>query len=200
MTVAERLNRERLAERAGELADQIGLEEVTFTRLARTLRVARPGLYRHAADIEDLRRAVGQQAIGALRTELSRATSGLAGAEALAAMAGTIRGWAIRHPGRYAALQIAPDLNDELGIGAADRLLGVIASGLRAYALEGDDLTDAIRLVRSTVHGFIALELNDPLGYGRPRRPGGSAVPAVNMRGSWVCSSTISAMLTTRSS
>ena len=37
----------------------------------------------------------------------------------------------------------------------------MIASALRAYRLDGDDLTDAIRLIRSTLHGFVALEQHD---------------------------------------
>lgn len=168
MTVTERLNRARLAERAAELADQIGLEEVTFTRLARVLGVAAPGLYRHAADVADLRRAIAHQAMNELGAELSRAGAGLAGLDALAAMAGTIRAWARQHPGRYAALQIAPDPSDEAGLVSAGELLGVIGSGLRAYGLDGDDLTDAIRFVRSAVHGFVSLELNEGFKQSRP--------------------------------
>ncbi len=46
-------------------------------------------------------------------------------------------------------------------------MLAVITSALRAYGLAGDDLTDAIRLIRSTLHGFITLELGG--GFKQPR-------------------------------
>jgi hypothetical protein len=45
----------------------------------------------------------------------------------------------------------------------------VIASALRAYDLTGDGLTDAIRLIRATTHGFITLELDG--GFKQPRSP-----------------------------
>lgn len=38
---------------------------------------------------------------------------------------------------------------------------------LRAYGLEEPDLTDAVRLLRSTFHGYCALESSG--GFGAPR-------------------------------
>lgn len=38
---------------------------------------------------------------------------------------------------------------------------------LRAYGLEEPDLTDAVRLLRSTFHGYCALEASG--GFGAPR-------------------------------
>jgi hypothetical protein len=38
---------------------------------------------------------------------------------------------------------------------------------LRGYGIEEPELTDAIRFVRSTLHGFAALETAD--GFGHPR-------------------------------
>jgi hypothetical protein len=37
---------------------------------------------------------------------------------------------------------------------------------LRAYELEGDDLVDATRALRATLHGFVAIELAG--GFGLP--------------------------------
>ncbi|MFC3399382.1 TetR-like C-terminal domain-containing protein [Microbacterium amylolyticum] len=56
------------------------------------------------------------------------------------------------------ALQTAPARDDIEGQAATEPLLAVFGSVLRAYDLEGDDLTDAIRIVRSALHGFISLE------------------------------------------
>lgn len=148
-----------VVDRAATLADDIGLDAVTITRLGRALGIAPPGVYRHVADLTDLRGAIGQQAAREISAALSAACAGLSGRDALTALARTLRAWAAMHPGRYAALQVAPDADDSAGQAAAAELLAVIASTLRAYALAGDDLTDAIRLVRSTVHGFVVLEL-----------------------------------------
>lgn len=77
------------------------------------------------------------------------------------AFATTLRTRAHQPPCRYAALQVSPDLDDADGQSAAQNLVSVVASILRAYRLDGDDLTDAIRLIRSTLHGFIVLAQNE---------------------------------------
>lgn len=165
--MAERLNRGLVVEHAACLADDIGLAELTITKLGRSLGIAPPGVYRHVTDLSDLRGAIGQQAAREAALVLSTACAGLSGNDALAALADTLRQWASRHPGRYASLQIAPDLEDTAGQAAAEELLTVIASALRAYQLDGDNLTDAIRLIRVTLHGFITLEQNG--GFKQPR-------------------------------
>lgn len=156
--MAERLSRGAVVEHAASLSDDIGLEELTITKLGRSLGIAPPGVYRHVADLRDLRGAIGQQAALVVANVLSSACAGLSGADALAALAHALRAWAEQHPGQYAALQLAPDSDDVAGQAAAQSLIAVLGSALRAYRLEGDDLTDAIRLIRATLHGFITLE------------------------------------------
>lgn len=165
--MAERLTRSAVVEHAATLSDDIGLEELTITRLGRSLGIAPPGVYRHVADLGDLRGALGQQAAREVAALLSTACAGLAGADALSALAHALRAWAAAHPGRYAALQVAPHPDDADGQAAAGEVIAVIASALRAYRLAGDDLTDAIRLIRSTLHGFVALERGG--GFRQPR-------------------------------
>ncbi|MCW5953053.1 MAG: WHG domain-containing protein [Propionibacteriaceae bacterium] len=165
--MAERLNRRVVVERAAELVDEIGLDELTITKLGRELGIAPPGVYRHVADLDDLRGAIGQHAAREAATVLAAACAGLSGRRALHALAAGLRRWALAHPGRYAALQIAPEADDAEGQVAAIEVLTVIAAALRAYELAGDDLTDAIRLIRSTLHGFVSLELVG--GFKQPR-------------------------------
>lgn len=165
--MAERLNRGAVIEQAATLSDAIGLHELTITKLSRSLGIAQPGVYRHVANLDDLRSALAQRAAHEVSAALSSACAGLSGADALAALAQTLRAWAARHPGRYAALQVAPDPDDPDGLAAAGKLIAVVGSALRAYRLDGDDLTDAIRLIRSTLHGFVTLEHNG--GFKQPR-------------------------------
>lgn len=159
--MAERLNRSVVVDRAALLADEIGLENLTITKLGRSLGIAPPGVYRHVTDLADLRHAIGQQASHEVAIALSCACTGLSATDAVTALAHTLRSWAKQYPARYAALQIAPNPDNEQATAAADELLTVIASALRAYQLTDEHLTDSIRLIRSTLHGFITLEQGD---------------------------------------
>ena len=94
---------------------------------------------------------------------------GLAGADALHGLAETFRAWATNHPGRHNAIQTAPDPDDKDGQAAATELFEVKAAALRAYELVGDDLTDANRFLRSTLHGYAVLEASS--GFKQARSP-----------------------------
>lgn len=165
--MAKRLNRTAVVEQATVLANRIGLDGLTITKLAKELGIAAPGVYRHISDIDDLRRAISQQATREITALLSVSCAGLSGVDALHALASTLRTWAAQYPASAVALQIAPDPNDGEGVAAAEELISVLAVALRNYQLSGDDLTDAIRLIRSTIHGFIILELSQ--GFKQPR-------------------------------
>ncbi|MDO5081670.1 TetR-like C-terminal domain-containing protein [Buchananella hordeovulneris] len=153
--------------RAAQLADEIGLEHLTITRVARNLGIVAPGIYRHVRDQADLVRGISQLAYQQAATELAASCVGLAGMEALTVLAHGLRRWAHKYPGRYAALQIAPHPTDARGQHAATPLLEVVRAVIRGYDLCGDSEIDAIRIVRSALHGFISLELNGGFRYER---------------------------------
>ena len=75
------------------------------------------------------------------------------------------------HPGQYAATQL--QLPPEVGRNSAGhlRMIELSYAMLRGYGLDEPALTDAIRFVRSTLHGFAA-----------SRRPRGSGIPATSTR------------------
>jgi hypothetical protein len=82
------------------------------------------------------------------------------------ATAHAYRDYARRHPGRYAAIQRAPDPSDEEWATAAGAAVGVLVAILRGYGLGGDEAIHAVRAVRSALHGFVSLEAAG--GFGLP--------------------------------
>lgn len=167
--MAERLSRAAVIVRAAELSDEIGLDAVTITKVGQAVGIAPPGVYRHVADADDLRAGIGALAADEVSRLLAEASAGLSGRVALAALMGALRDWAAEHPGRYAALQVAPEPDDAVGQAGSDRVLAVIGAALRDYGLVGDDFTDAVRLVRSALHGFIDLERQGGFKQARSR-------------------------------
>ena len=101
-------------------------------------------------------------------------------------MAQVYRQWALLHPGRYMAAQIAPALGDDEDEAASFAIVQIIADVLGSYELEGDDAIDAIRAFRSTLHGFVTLEggggfqLNVDINRSYDRLIGGVIVAIAN--------------------
>ncbi|MFJ4275376.1 TetR-like C-terminal domain-containing protein [Streptomyces coelicoflavus] len=157
----------RVVAAAADLADEQGLEGVTVSALARRFGVRDASLYTHVRNLQDLRVRVALLAGGELIEEIAQAVAGRAGKEALAAFAGAYRAYALRHPGRYAATQIRVDQALVADSPALRRTAEITYGMLRAYGLTEPDLTDAVRLLRSTFHGYCALEASG--GFGAPR-------------------------------
>jgi AcrR family transcriptional regulator len=151
---------------AAEIADTEGLEALTLARLASTAGVRTPSLYNHVTGLDDVRRRVALLALREIAAALRDAAVGRAGDDALVAAAGAYRAYALRHPGRYAAIQRAPAEGDEEMLAAGGEAVGVVLAMMRGYGLEGDDALHAARAVRSALHGFVALEAGG--GFGIP--------------------------------
>ncbi|MGC9497784.1 TetR/AcrR family transcriptional regulator [Streptomyces sp. WG7] len=161
------LTTERVVAAAADLADEAGFESVTVSALARRFGVKDASLYTHVRNLQDLRVRVALLAGGELIEEIAAAVAGRAGKESLAAFAGAYRSYALRHPGRYAATQIRVDQSVAAGSPALRRTAEITYGMLHAYGLTEPDLTDAVRLLRSTFHGYCALEAAG--AFGAPR-------------------------------
>ncbi|MFF9327120.1 TetR/AcrR family transcriptional regulator [Streptomyces sp. NPDC014776] len=161
------LTADRLVAAAAELADEAGYENVTLSALARHFGVKDASLYSHVRNLRDLRTRLALLAGGEMIDAIATAVAGRSGKEALAAFAGAYRAYALAHPGRYAATQIPLDQALVTDSPAMRRTAEITYGMLRAYGLDEPDLTDAVRLLRSTFHGYCALEAGG--GFGAPR-------------------------------
>lgn len=161
------LTSERVHAAAAELADSVGLSRLTVAAVARHFGVADASLYAHVRSRDALIHQVAVRAAATFADELALAVAGRSGRQALGGFAGAYRSFAVRHPGQYAATQL--QLPPEVGLASAGhrRMIELSYAVLRGYRLDEPELTDAVRFVRSTLHGFASLEGND--GFGHPR-------------------------------
>lgn len=146
-----------------------GFADLSLAKVAAQAGVATPSLYKHVGSLAALRREVSVVSVEDFTRVLTDATVGLAGPDAVAALAHATRRYAHAHPGRYAAVQVAPDPDDPADAAlsvAAERSVQVVAAVLRGFDLPEDRTIDAIRSVRASLHGFVALELGG--GYRLP--------------------------------
>jgi AcrR family transcriptional regulator len=161
------LTTDRVVAAAADLADEVGFENVTVTALARQFGVKDASLYSHVKNVQELRSRIALLAAGEMIDRIATAVAGRAGKDALVAFAGAYREYALERPGRYRAthMQLDPAVAAESTAGR--RTAEVTYGMLRAYGLSEPDLTDAVRLLRSTFHGYCSLEAIG--GFGAPR-------------------------------
>ncbi|MGC5396403.1 TetR/AcrR family transcriptional regulator [Streptomyces sp. DT20] len=171
---------ERVTIAGAELADEVGLDRVTMSQVARRLGVKDASLYTHVRGLEDLRGRIALLAADEKTMRIAEATAGRAGRDALVAFADAWWEYAHEHPGRYMATQTPIEIDPELAATAPGprRAVELTYGMLRGYGLAEPDLTDAVRLLRSTFHGFVALEAAG--GFGHVRSPQQSWVRALD--------------------
>lgn len=171
---------ERVTIAGAELADEVGLDLVTMSQVARRLGVKDASLYTHVRGLEDLRGRIALLAADEKTMRIAEATAGRAGRDALVAFADAWREYAHEHPGRYTATQTPMKIDPELAAQAPGprRAVELTYGMLRGYGLAEPDLTDAVRLLRSTFHGFVALEAAG--GFAHARSPQRSWVRALD--------------------
>ena len=160
------LTQTRVVEEGERIADEVGWTNLTIAALADRLGVRQPSLYKHIAGLDGLRRGIAMRAKDELAGVLERASVGRARGNAVASMSRAYRVWAMEHPGRYAAVQRAPepgDVDDEIATASVVRVALDVMAG---YDLRDDDAIDAIRALRSALHGFVTLEGSG--GFGLP--------------------------------
>ena len=159
------LSRDEVVRLALRLVDEVGpsgYDELSLARVASAAGVATPSLYNHIDSLAALRREVALACTRDLADVCTSATIGRSEADALRSLSVAMRGYALTHPGRYAAAQEGPDPDDPAHAelrNEAGRLVGVVAAVLQGFGLAESRAIDAVRAARSALHGFLAIEL-----------------------------------------
>ena len=160
----------RVTDAAAGLADEVGLDQVTLTALAKSFGVATPSLYAHVSSTADVRTRVALLALEETADQVATALAGVSGRAALAAMGGVWRTYAAEHPGRYAATRLPLDAATAAA-SAGPRHAELGRAAVRGYALDDADATHAVRLLGATFHGYAALDAAGAFGHGGSDAP-----------------------------
>lgn len=144
---------------AADVADEIGLANLSMSALADRLGVKAPSLYKHVDGLPDLTRRIAVLGATELGDAFREAMQGRSGRDALEAVLSTGRRYVRAHPARYqAAVGTRPLGDDDPLTAALERTLDSFAAVLRDYPLDPADRIHALRVLRSVLHGFASIE------------------------------------------
>lgn len=152
------IDRARVIHEAAALADAEGLTALSMAALAKRLGIALPSLYTHVKSLEHVRQQIAALASRDMAQQLGMAVQGRAQAEALAAFAAAYRAYVLAHSGRYAASHLMFSEIDDEHRASALQIGQIIAATLHGYGIDEAEQTNAVRMLRSALHGFASLE------------------------------------------
>jgi len=158
MPTPSRTSQQQIVAAGRAIVESEGIDGLTMQKVAVTVGVQAPSLYKRVAGRGDLVRLIAEAVLSDLRDSLASVMTGVDPRADLRAMAHALRDFAVRHPGAY-RLVFAPLSEDWAP--QHEALVAAIQPVLRTTeALVGPELAlDAARLVTAWAHGFLSMEL-----------------------------------------
>lgn len=155
------LNKEKIIEKAAELAEKNGLSGVTMKALADELGIKPPSLYKHfSGGLEELNKELMLYGWRLLDGDITKAVIGKAKDDAVIALCHAYRGFVVSHKGLYEAMQWYDMYQSEEHMQASGGAVEIMYRALGSYEMTEEQKVHAVRLVRSFLQGFSTIEVH----------------------------------------
>ncbi|GFP75779.1 TetR/AcrR family transcriptional regulator [Clostridium fungisolvens] len=156
------LTKEKIIEVAFSLADEIGLNQVTFQKIAEKLGIKYPSLYNHFANMDNLRKEMTVYLLNRLNLKLMQTLIGKSGEDAIRKFAYVYRDFAFENRTGYWLFMNIPSTADEELTRLAKDTTAIIHQILVHYIKDETIIVHKSRALRSLLHGFVS---SHSLGY-----------------------------------
>ncbi|MBG1272144.1 TetR/AcrR family transcriptional regulator [Lactobacillus paracasei subsp. paracasei] len=156
------LTKEKIIQASLALADEIGLNQVSFPKIAKKLDIKYPSLYNHFANMEDLKTEMTVYLYTELNSKLMKRLIGKSGQEAIREFAYAYRDFASENKTAYGLFMSIPGTENEKVYYLAKETNDIIGKILSFYITDGTQIIHKSRALRSLLHGFVSMSF---LGY-----------------------------------
>lgn len=153
-----------IVERAAQLANEHGLENITLKMIAQEFGVQTPSLYNHIKSLEDLKKNLMLYGWKQLELQILHAVCGVSGYDALRAMCYAFYDYATENPGVFNAMLWYNKFQDGESMEATDGLFSVIFKVMEGVYISQERASHLIRTFRSFLEGFSLLVNNGAFG------------------------------------
>ena len=160
------MNKSEIIMKAIFLVNHQGLSSLTISKLAKELNVKPPSLYKHIQSLNQIHDELGMVFMKGVIQLIQTNAFGLSGEKALKEFCNSFRMYSLENPGLYQAMQLTHVIRSKQYQEIANSLLELLGRVLVSFQIQKHRQTDAIRFLRSVLHGFIDLEIHN--GFGLP--------------------------------
>lgn len=155
-----------ILQKAVEIVDEQGLDQLSIGLLAEKLDVRPPSLYNHLDGLHELRQKLAIQGVKKLNEYMLQAAVGRSGDDAIRAISKAYIQFVREHPGLYDASTRFSDAKDQELQQAQRSVVQLVLQVLDAYNLQEEMAIHMVRGLRSILHGFTSIEQMG--GFGMP--------------------------------
>ncbi|MFL0195847.1 TetR/AcrR family transcriptional regulator [Clostridium sp. WILCCON 0269] len=151
------LTKEKIIQVAFSLADEIGLNQVTFQKIAEKLGIKYPSLYNHFTNMDNLKVEMTVYLLNELNLKLIKSLIGKSGDDAIKEFAYVYRDFAFESKTAYGLFMSIPSTEDSELFRLARETTHIIHQLLKFYIKDETFLVHKSRILRSLLHGFVSL-------------------------------------------
>lgn len=162
------LDKNVVIESAAQLANKIGLEEVTMKMLADSLNVQPPSLYNHIKGIEDLQNELMLYGWRHMEEQMLEAAAGVSGYDAWEAICRAFYRYATENPGVFSAMLWYNKYQGDEAERATERLFSICSRITASLNISEENCSHLIRTFRAFLEGFSLLVNNNAFGHSLP--------------------------------
>ncbi|GAK30140.1 TetR family transcriptional regulator [Weissella oryzae SG25] len=156
------LSKNKIIDATIELAKQIGIDKVSFPRLAEYFNIKAPSLYNHFSNMTQVRIETAIYLENILFDRLMNNLPGLRPTDALRKYAEIYEIFANEYSAVYELLNIVPRVDNKELSAVNHDIFNFINQIISNFKLDDDEVVHSSRMFRSMLHGYITMR---QLGY-----------------------------------
>ena len=150
--------------RAAQLANDVGLENITLKALANDLNIQPPSLYSHIRGLDDLKKELMIYGWLQMEEQILEAVAGISGYEAIEVVCRTFVKYATANPGVFNAMLWYNKFENDEAQSATKKLFSVVFKVFSSLNISHEDSEHLIRTFRSFLEGFALLVNHNAFG------------------------------------
>ena len=154
-----RVSKQAVIDADCDIADKEGLSGVSLKAVAEKLAIRAPSLYNHIESLDQLLHEIAHLGMAEMNIRMTRCAIGVAGNDALSAIACEYLGYMVEHPGVYETIQWATWHDDEKTAALFAEYILLISSIIGRCNFKPDDISEITDLFIGFLHGYTTMQL-----------------------------------------
>ena len=160
------LDKSKILEVAANMADSMGVSNITLKALAEELGVKTPSLYKHISGLDELNKELMLYGWKGLENKIVKVAVGKSKDDAIRAICYAYRDYVALHPGVFEAMLWYNMYQSEEHLEATKGTVEILFQVLDGYSINDEQKVHIVRMLRGFLQGFLSVECHG--GYANP--------------------------------
>ncbi len=158
------LDKNIIVKKTAQMANEIGIENVTLKMLADNLNIQTPSLYNHIKSLEDLQKELMIYGWNQMAEVILNAVAGVSGYDALEALCYAFYRYAVQNPGIFNAMLWYNKYQNKVMLDSTERIFSIVYKITSSLNIPKETCNHLIRTFHGFLEGFSLLVNNTAFG------------------------------------